>query len=258
MAARVRYVFGILCHSRFGPGALSIDRPPAKSMACSPCARPKFHHNHLYESPQYFFAVRTDGLNPCRKGRDREDPSFHSGCLCDDRRRVRPPLRPAPTSPRRFPNSFPASPIHSSQPESLQIGIGMAALWPRTRALQRAGLLPRSASPICPLHLWDDARPDPVFPPPTAATIRGCGAGCPFIWAGYSLWKRASAKPARAAPSRSATLPRRALCSTCEPQFQVCVFANARRPVLQPPSTGIRRVPAKLCMWEGARQDHSS
>jgi uncharacterized membrane protein len=91
------------------------------------------------------------------------------------------------------PKFLPASPIILAT-GVLEIGIGMAALWPRTRAL--SGL---AFAALClaylPLHLWDYVRPDPVFPPPTAATIR-VAVQILFIWAGYSLWKRASAQPA--------------------------------------------------------------
>ncbi len=76
----------------------------------------------------------------------------------------------------------------------LQIGIGLAALWPRTRAW---GAL--SFAALClaylPLHLWDYVRPDPVFAPPVAATIR-VTFQLLLIWAGYTLWKRTSRPPA--------------------------------------------------------------
>lgn len=53
----------------------------------------------------------------------------------------------------------------------VQIGIGLAALWPRTR--KWGGL---AFAALClgylPLHLWDFFRPDPVFAPPVGATIR--------------------------------------------------------------------------------------
>jgi uncharacterized membrane protein len=73
----------------------------------------------------------------------------------------------------------------------VQIGIGLATLWPRTRAL---GALAFAA--ICvaylPLHLWDYVRPDPVFAPPVAATLRVVVQGL-FIWAGVALWRRSRA-----------------------------------------------------------------
>lgn len=70
----------------------------------------------------------------------------------------------------------------------VQILIGAAALWPRTRAL--VGL---AFAALCltylPLHLWDYVRPDPVFAPPVAATIRMV-VQLLFIWAGVTLWRR--------------------------------------------------------------------
>ena len=70
----------------------------------------------------------------------------------------------------------------------VQIVIGLAALWPRTRAL--GGL---AFAGLClaylPLHLWDYVRPHPVFTPPVATTVRVVVQLC-FIWAGYSLWTR--------------------------------------------------------------------
>lgn len=53
----------------------------------------------------------------------------------------------------------------------LQIAIGLAAVIPRYRIW--GGL---AFAALCfgylPLHVWDFFRPDPVFPPPVAATIR--------------------------------------------------------------------------------------
>lgn len=75
----------------------------------------------------------------------------------------------------------------------LQIAIGLAALLPRTR-----GLGGMAFAVLClaylPLHIWDYFRPDPVFAPPVAATIRVV-VQLGFIAAGYALWKR-SRKPA--------------------------------------------------------------
>lgn len=72
-----------------------------------------------------------------------------------------------------------------------QIGIGAMALWPRTRAL--GGLVFAAlCAAYLPLHLWDYVRPDPVFAPPVAATIRMVVQGL-FIWAGVSLWRRTRA-----------------------------------------------------------------
>lgn len=74
----------------------------------------------------------------------------------------------------------------------LQLAIGIAALIPATRG--RAGL---AFAALClaylPLHLWDYLRPDPVFIPPVAATVRVV-VQLLFIWAGHSLWKRSGGK----------------------------------------------------------------
>jgi uncharacterized membrane protein len=71
----------------------------------------------------------------------------------------------------------------------VQAGIGLAALWPRTRAW---GALAFSAlcAAYLPLHLWDFIRPDPVFAPPVAATVR-VAVQILFIWAGLVLWRKA-------------------------------------------------------------------
>ncbi len=70
----------------------------------------------------------------------------------------------------------------------LQIAIGLAALWPRSRAL--AGLaFALLCTAYLPLHLWDFSRPDPVFPPPGAASLRVL-VQIGFVWAGWSLWIR--------------------------------------------------------------------
>lgn len=70
----------------------------------------------------------------------------------------------------------------------LQLAIGGAALWPRTRAW--AGL---AFAALCagylPLHVWDYFRPDPVFAPPVAATLRVL-AQLLLIAAGWSLYRR--------------------------------------------------------------------
>ena len=71
----------------------------------------------------------------------------------------------------------------------VQIGIGGAALWPRTRALGGLAFALLCAAYL-PLHLWDFFRPDPVFPPPYAASARVILQGL-FIWAGLTLRKRA-------------------------------------------------------------------
>jgi uncharacterized membrane protein len=70
----------------------------------------------------------------------------------------------------------------------VEIGIGLAVLWPGTRGL--AGL---AFALLCagylPLHLWDFFRPDPVFAPPAVALARVVVQGL-FIWAGLTLWRR--------------------------------------------------------------------
>ncbi|MCX7300857.1 MAG: hypothetical protein NTX73_10880 [Rhodobacterales bacterium] len=69
-----------------------------------------------------------------------------------------------------------------------QIAIGLAALWPGTRAL--GGLcFALLCAGYMPLHLWDYVRPDPVFAPPVAATVRVV-IQCLFIWGGLALWRR--------------------------------------------------------------------
>lgn len=72
----------------------------------------------------------------------------------------------------------------------LQLAIGGAALWPRTRAW--AGL---AFAALCagylPLHVWDYFRPDPVFAPPLAATLRVL-AQLPLIAAGWHLFSRSA------------------------------------------------------------------
>lgn len=70
----------------------------------------------------------------------------------------------------------------------VQIAIGLAALWPNTRAWGGLAFAVLCAAYL-PLHLWDFFRPDPVFAPPVAATIRVVVQGL-FIWAGLALWRR--------------------------------------------------------------------
>lgn len=70
----------------------------------------------------------------------------------------------------------------------VQIGIGIAALWPRSRSWG-ALVFAILCAAYMPLHLWDYIRPDPVFAPPIAATIRVVVQGL-FIWAGITLWRR--------------------------------------------------------------------
>lgn len=77
---------------------------------------------------------------------------------------------------------------------ALQIIIGVMALLPRTRALGGFAFAVLCTAYL-PLHLWDYFRPDPVFVPPIAATVRVV-AQLFFIWIGYTLWKRARATKA--------------------------------------------------------------
>ncbi|MCC5973861.1 MAG: hypothetical protein JJT81_07400 [Rubellimicrobium sp.] len=70
----------------------------------------------------------------------------------------------------------------------VQIAIGLAAIWPRTRALGALAFAALCAAYL-PLHLWDYVRPDPVFAPPVAATVRVI-VQLLFIWAGLTLWRR--------------------------------------------------------------------
>lgn len=71
----------------------------------------------------------------------------------------------------------------------VQIAIGLAVLLRPTRALGGLAFAVLCAAYL-PLHLWDYVRPDPVFAPPVAATIRVVVQGL-FIWAGIALWRRA-------------------------------------------------------------------
>lgn len=73
----------------------------------------------------------------------------------------------------------------------LQIAIGLAALLPRTRSLAALAFAVLCAGYL-PLHLWDFVRPDPVFAPPVAASIR-VAVQLAFIAAGYALWMRTHA-----------------------------------------------------------------
>lgn len=70
----------------------------------------------------------------------------------------------------------------------VQIAIGLAALWPRSRALAELAFALLCAA-YMPLHLWDFFRPDPVFPPPGAAAVRVI-VQIAFIAAGLTLWSR--------------------------------------------------------------------
>jgi uncharacterized membrane protein len=72
----------------------------------------------------------------------------------------------------------------------VQVAVGLAALFSRTR---RWGGL--AFAIVCigylPIHLWDYVRPDPVFAPPVAATVRVV-VQLLFIAAGWALWRRAA------------------------------------------------------------------
>ncbi len=89
---------------------------------------------------------------------------------------------------RLVPAPLPATPIILGT-GLIQLAIGLLALWPRTRA--RAGL---AFAVLClgylPLHLWDFARPDPVFAPPVAATAQVL-IQLVFIAAGWRLSRTA-------------------------------------------------------------------
>lgn len=79
----------------------------------------------------------------------------------------------------------------------LQIGIGLAVLWPGSRPLGGLAFALLCAG-YMPLHLWDFVRPDPVFAPPVAATVRVL-VQVLFIWIGVMLWRKAGAGSAASA-----------------------------------------------------------
>lgn len=79
----------------------------------------------------------------------------------------------------------------------LQIGIGLAVLWPRSRAMGGLAFALLCAA-YMPLHLWDFIRPDPVFAPPLAPTVRVI-VQILFIWIGFALWRKARATSAASA-----------------------------------------------------------
>ena len=95
------------------------------------------------------------------------------------------------------PPYLPATPIILAT-GVLQIGVGLAALLPRTRSVGGIAFAALCAAYL-PLHLWDFVRPDPVFAPPLAAGIR-VAVQFAFILAGYALWKRTRATPEAAQP----------------------------------------------------------
>jgi uncharacterized membrane protein len=85
----------------------------------------------------------------------------------------------------------------------VQLVIGIAALLPRTRHLAGLAFAALLAAYL-PLHLWDYWRPDPVFAPPVATTVRVV-VQLLFITGGLALWRR-RATPRPAAPLHSARL----------------------------------------------------
>lgn len=72
----------------------------------------------------------------------------------------------------------------------VQIAIGIAVIWPRTRPLGGLAFAVLCAGYL-PLHLWDFVRPDPVFAPPVAASVRLL-VQLLFVAAGLALWRRAT------------------------------------------------------------------
>jgi uncharacterized membrane protein len=70
----------------------------------------------------------------------------------------------------------------------VQIIIGLGALLPGTRNLAALAFAALCATYL-PLHQWDSVRPDPMFAPPVAASIR-VAVQLAFIVAGYTLWQR--------------------------------------------------------------------
>jgi uncharacterized membrane protein len=88
------------------------------------------------------------------------------------------------------PSFLPATPIILAT-GVLQIAIGLSALLPRTRGVGGIAFAALCLAYL-PLHLWDFVRPDPVFAPPLAASIR-VAVQFAFILAGYTLWKRTRA-----------------------------------------------------------------
>jgi uncharacterized membrane protein len=70
----------------------------------------------------------------------------------------------------------------------LQIGIGLAVLWPRYR-----GMAALAFALLClayvPLHVWDFFRVQPVFAPVSAAWIR-LAVQVGFIAVGLALWRQ--------------------------------------------------------------------
>lgn len=95
------------------------------------------------------------------------------------------------TAPAQFiplvPQFLPAGPILAIT-GVVQLVIGLAVLWPAWR--RWAGL---AFAMLClgylPLHLWDYIRPDPVFAPPVAATVR-VAVQLVFVWIGLHLWRQ--------------------------------------------------------------------
>lgn len=88
------------------------------------------------------------------------------------------------------PTFLPATPVIYAT-GVVQIVIGLGALLPRSRSLAALAFAALCAAYL-PLHLWDFVRPDPVFAPPVAASIR-VAVQLAFIVAGYTLWQRTRA-----------------------------------------------------------------
>ncbi len=75
-----------------------------------------------------------------------------------------------------------------------ELFIGLAILWPRTRAIAGLGF-----SLLClaflPLHVWDLFRESPAITPHSAAIIR-VFIQFFLIWMGWAIWKQKSLGPA--------------------------------------------------------------
>ena len=69
--------------------------------------------------------------------------------------------------------------------------IGLAVLWPRTRALAGLGFAILCLA-FLPLHLWDLVRDTPAITPQSAAIIR-VFLQFAFIWMDLHMWKNRTA-----------------------------------------------------------------
>ena len=86
------------------------------------------------------------------------------------------------------------SPVLPVRPVILASGlvesrVWLAVVWPRTRALGGLAFAGLCAAYL-PLHLWVQVRPDPVFAPSVAASLR-VGVQGLLIWVGLVLWRHA-------------------------------------------------------------------